>query len=108
MQTPDHEQRVLELVSRRTRIPLSRLSVEDRLLQDLGVDSDDAADLLLELSHMFQIDMTTLETGRHFRPEPNLFSVFRLPRTRREELAEKVPVTIADLIRAAETGKWPF
>ena len=104
----DHQQSVLQLIHRKTGIPLARLSAQDRLLQDLGIDGDDASDLLLELSRVFRVDMTTLEMRKHFRSEPNLFSVFRFPKTTKEELKEKVPVTIADLIRAVDNGKWPL
>jgi acyl carrier protein len=108
MTTPAHEKAVFQLVYRRSGRPVSTLSSQDRLLQDLGIDGDDAAELLLELSRAFQIDMSTLEMAKHFRSEPNLFSVLRLPGSRKKELAEKVPVSVADLIRAAETRKWPL
>jgi acyl carrier protein len=84
MTTPAHEKAVFQLVYRRSGRPVSTLSSQDRLLQDLGIDGDDAAELLLELSRAFQIDMSTLEMAKHFRSEPNLFSVLRLPGSRKK------------------------
>jgi hypothetical protein len=84
------------------------ISLEQRLLQDLGIHGDDASELLLDLSSQFGVDLTALNFEKHFRPEPNLFSVLRLPSVKRREHAEKTPVSIRDLIVAANTGKWPL
>jgi hypothetical protein len=100
------EQRVFDLVSRKTGLPISSLSLQQRLLQDLGVDGDDAAELLSELANDHKIDLRNLDFGKHFRPEPHMLTVFRLPSTTKRELAEKIPVTIADLVLAVRTGSW--
>ncbi len=104
---PSHpEQVVLEIVSRRSGVPLSSLSKDDRLLQDLGVDGDDAVEILLELQRAFRIDMRTFNVQRHFRAEPNLLSFLRRAWGRGPDDKSKVPVRIADLIDAAISGKW--
>jgi hypothetical protein len=59
------------------------------------------------LSATFNIDMTNLEFGRHFRCEPNLFSIVTRSCSK-DELKEKVPVTLADLLLAVKTGTWPL
>ena len=70
------------------------------------MDGDDAVELFIELSKRYEIDLSTLDITKHFRPEPNLFSVLRFPSTKRAELAAKRPITIADLIQAVRSGKW--
>jgi hypothetical protein len=102
----DHERAVLNAVSRKTGIPVYRLSLEDRLLQDLGIDGDDAAELLMDVSRAHGLDLSGLEFDRHFRSEPSLFSIFRYPSAKQRELAEKAPITIADMIRAVRAGRW--
>ncbi len=100
------EQGVFELVSRKTGLPTTSLSLQQRLLQDLGIDCDDAAELLGELAKDYELDLRNLDFGKHFRSEPHLLTVFKLPSTRTRELAQKIPVTIADLILAVRTGTW--
>jgi len=102
----DHQQVVFDIISRKTGIPISKLSLQQRLLQDLGIDGDDAAEVFIELSKVCAINLDTLQLEKYFRPEPNLFSVLRLPSSRRAELEEKLPVTIADLIHALDRGRW--
>jgi acyl carrier protein len=104
----DPQLAILSIVSRRSGIPAAKLSLEQRLLQDLGIDGDDASELLLDLSGQFGVDLTALNFEKHFRPEPNLFSVLRSPLVKQKERADKIPVTIRDLIVAANTGKWPL
>jgi hypothetical protein len=106
MSITDLEQAVLKEISRKAGIPISRLSMRDRLLQDLGIDGDDAAELFMHFARVHGVDMSGLELSRHFRPEPNLLSILRSPSAKRSELAEKVPITVGDLVRAIRTGKW--
>lgn len=107
-QSSDPQLAILSIVSRRSGIPAAKLSLEQRLLQDLGIDGDDATELLLDLSREFGVDLNALKIEKHFRSEPNLFSVWRSPSVKRKEYSEKTPVTIHDLIVAANTGKWPL
>jgi acyl carrier protein len=102
------EQSVIAIVGRQTSIPVSKLSLSDRLLQDLGVDGDDATELLMKFCGAFDVDIGSLQMKRHFRSEPNLLSVFSTTAAKSRELAEKVPVTIRDLVEAAKTGRWPI
>jgi acyl carrier protein len=103
----DLERCVAAAIADEVRCPLSQLSPQTDLFQDLGVDGDDAHDLLLRLSQEFEINLENLQFDRHFGPEgTNLFAVL-LPsfwRWRRERL----PVTIADLVEAARTHNWPI
>ena len=103
----DLVERVVSFVAHQTGRRQSRLRLQTDLW-DLGVDGDDAHDLLLRLSEEFQINLQKMEFGRHFGPEAvfNPLAVF-LPgwwRWRRE----RIPVTIADLVEAARTRTWPI
>jgi hypothetical protein len=106
MTTRDFEQEMLVLVSRRVGLPVTRLSLQSRLLQDLGVDGDDAVELLLEVSNAFRIDMNNMQIEKYFRCEPTLLDVFRRPLAKRREFEGKAPVTVGDLIQMAKVGRW--
>src|SRR5262245_47719020 len=103
---PTLPERVMEMIADETRCHPSLLHPETDLW-DIGVDGDDARDLLLRLSNDFGVNLESMQLHRHFGPEgTNLFSVF-LPgwwRWRRE----RIPVTIADLVEAAHTKTWPI
>lgn len=75
---------------------------DHRLLQDLGIDGDDAVELINSIARRFQIDMTGFDIEAYFRSEPNLFSIFRRRSRVLRELALKVPLTVRDLQEMAE------
>jgi hypothetical protein len=108
MHTRDSKSAVLAIVSRFTGKPPSSLDLEDRLLQDLGVDGDDAVEILIALSRDLNADMSALVVEKYFRPEPDITTVFRSRAKVRAELAEKIPVRIRDLVLAVDTGRWPL
>jgi hypothetical protein len=96
------------VVSRFTGKHPSSLALDDRLLQDLGVDGDDAAEILIALSRDLNVDMSALVIEKHFRPEPDCLNILRTPASRRTELTRNIPVRIRDLVLAVENGKWPL
>ena len=104
----DLEKRVVAAIADQTRCPLAQLSPQTDLFRDLGVDGDDARDLLLRLGEEFEIDLEKVRFGRHFGPEAGFNPLAMvLPRWWRWQ-RERVPVTIADLIEAARTRSWPI
>jgi uncharacterized protein DUF1493 len=103
----DLAERVVTVIARQTGCPQSRLQLQTDLW-DLGVDGDDAHDLLLRLGGEFQINLQKMQFCRHFGPETgfNPLAVF-LPRWWRWR-RERIPVTVADLVEAARTRAWPI
>jgi acyl carrier protein len=108
-------ERVMQMIADQTARRLSRLRPETDLFQDLGVDGDDALELLVRLRDEFAINMDDVQFKRHFSSEPHLFSPWLslsllLPRRWRWPLwrQERIPVTVADLIEAARTQTWPI
>jgi hypothetical protein len=102
----DVVKQVFDLVARKAGTTADLIGPNVRILHDLGIDGDDADDLLRELSERCQIDLTSFEFSRYFRSEPSLLSLFWfLPSQRKERLQNKVPLTVSDLIRAANTGR---
>jgi acyl carrier protein len=106
----DLSERVMQMIVDQTACRLSDLRPNTDLFRDLGVDGDDAHDLLLRLSDEFGINMENVRFDRHFGPEASLFHPLAaftplLPRWWRWQ---RIPVTVADLIEAARTQTWPI
>ena len=55
--TADLKERVNELVALKTGFPIGEIRPEKRLLHDLGITWDDAAELLTEIAREFNIDL---------------------------------------------------
>lgn len=94
------EQRVIWFISEVTGRKLDKLHLSSRLLHDLGIDGDDAAELVTKYAEAFQVDMKEFEFGKYFRSEPNLVSIF----DRKQTLDSMLPLTIRDLVEYALRG----
>jgi hypothetical protein len=115
------ETEVLEFVARKLAVRRDKLSVSTTLLGDLGVAGDDGEQFMKQFSDQFHVDLSQLDSLRHFGPEQaiwpwqipgvlfwtlaGLFG-FRFSRRSAEERAGLVPITIGDLVRAARAGHW--
>lgn len=87
---------VIRFVAREISVPETELTLETRLLEDLGVAGDDAEWLFASFAERFSVDLTCFKLSDHFPCEYMWFS--RDPGF--------VPVTIGDLLKAAEAKKW--
>lgn len=94
------EQRIIWFVAQVSGCKLEKLQTGSRLLHDLGIDGDDAVELLSEYSEVFQVDMGGFEFGKYFGPEAS-FSLFR---SRPQQ--ELTPITIGDLVEYARRGHY--
>jgi acyl carrier protein len=77
------------------------------LFRDLGIDGDDAIDLITSFSKEFQVDVSNFDFGKHFGPEwpPSLLAtLFRRIYSKANNIT---PLTIKDLIKAAEDRTLP-
>ena len=98
-------QAVREFVSDELGVPAARIKPETRLLHDLGVDGNDAGDLLQHFSARFHVDLSAFHFSSHFGPEAgwnplHCFYCFLFARGRQRD----IPITIQDLAEAADTG----
>jgi acyl carrier protein len=93
---PNLREQIVLLISKQTGVPPNRILLTTRLLQDLGLDGDDAEELLLAFAKAFDVDMTSLVFSRHFRGEPHLLSVWR-----GKDIKALALITISDLERSA-------
>ena len=100
-------QEVINLVADQTGVSPSRITASTRIGEDLGVDGDDASDLLEAFASHFHVDLDRFEFSRHFGPEAgaNPFCYLYCFFTGRGRLA---PVTVGQLAEAAERGAWSY
>jgi hypothetical protein len=96
----DLQQRVILFVATSVALDPRTIDLSSRLLHDLGIDGDDASELLTDYSHVFQVDMQEFDFRRHFRSEPNLLAVLHRTTSR------LVPVTLRELVGSARLGRW--
>ena len=94
------EEGIIAFVARKTSAPLARLSSVTRFREDLGVDGDDGIELMARFAADFGVDLTDFSPAKHFGPEAawNPFAFLFRPKLK--------PITIADLVRAAEGKRW--
>ena len=71
METRNYQSEVIDLVSDERGLPREKIHLSDRLLQDLGMDGDDAVDFFSSLHERFDTDLTHLHEhwSDHFGPE---------------------------------------
>jgi hypothetical protein len=83
-----------------------KLRSDTRLEEDLGMTGSDAAEFLETFAGRFGVDLTGIESHRHFGPEcgPIIF----MPLWLEEEMKDlgKYPVTIGHLIEVAAAKRW--
>lgn len=83
-----------------------KIKPESRIAHDMGVDGDDADELINALQKQFDIDMTNFSFDKHFGPEgfnPISFIYFLFNRNK----LNLIPITVMDLYIAAKTKKFP-
>jgi hypothetical protein len=100
-------QNVIHLVAEHTGVSPYSITASTRIGEDLGVDGDDAADLLRAFASHFHVDLATFQFARHFGAEASwspLYGLYCLFTVRGcTEL-----VTVGQLAEAAEKGVWSY
>jgi hypothetical protein len=100
----DIQGRVNELVAAKTGLPIRELQPQCRLLHDLGICGDDAAELLTELATEFNIDMTGFTFNQFFPGEPHLLNFWKWPGDNDRYL----PLTLQDLRQIADARRFVY
>ena len=93
------EQQVKEFVAKETAVRVEKLTLETDLLKDLGVDGNDALELLEKYWEVFQIDLSQFQFSKCFGSEgsPSLFFSSDEPPFE--------PLTIQDLVDGVKAGE---
>lgn len=96
----DLEGRIIRLNARKTGLQLEEVTPSSRLVHDLRIDGDDAEELLTEYSEAFDVDLTGLNFGSHFRSEPNILTIWW------GKIDHLAPITVSQLVQAAHVHRW--
>jgi hypothetical protein len=106
------DQRVVAFVAAQCGVSSDRIRPQTTLLGDLGIDGDDGIELLEQFADEFAVDLARCNPTRHFGPEglwpwaPIYWLILALRRGTPEQRARLSPISVADLIHAAEIGRW--
>jgi hypothetical protein len=102
--------RVIQIVSAFTGIAADRISENSDLRRDLGIEGDDANELIERVCSEFVIDMACYDPGDFFWPEGGadpLRGLLHLARRGLGLARAKVPLSVGALARIALRGVWP-
>lgn len=111
----DLMEEIFQFVSGKTGRRPDRIGPRSRLFGDLGVDGDDARELMAAFASRFNVGLLAFEFGRHFGNEgiwPHQYPIMIWRAFRRlrgcdpHEIAGFDPITVEDLVRAVEAGRW--
>jgi acyl carrier protein len=77
MASLDHQSEIVDILAKKTGLSRETLHLSDRLVQDLGIDGDDAVELFDSLHQRFGTDLTHLHEhwSDHFGPEFSCLNV---------------------------------
>jgi hypothetical protein len=94
------EDQILGFIARQRRTPRARVVLSSELVQDLGIDGDDAIEFFNLFGEMFKVDLDSLwlHWDQHFSPE-GFFHNSTFP-------SMATAVTVQDLAAAARAGNW--
>ena len=105
-------QDVFAMVSEFTGVRSEKLTSTTTLFCDLGIDGDDAIEFFEEFGRTFRVDLTELNIENHFGPEgSNPFTstitwVQGWWTVDHHRAAGVVPISLQDLVKAAQAGRW--
>jgi hypothetical protein len=110
------EEQVMDFIATETLFPRDKLRSDLTLFRDLGLDGDDASDLIEAFGKRFGVDLGAFEFSKHFGPElpafPPLFlvQIFRMRVLGHDvhQIAHVEPITLGNLVEAARLKKWPL
>ena len=86
------ETTILAVLARQRSMSAASLSPMTHINKDLGIDGDDAYELITELAEKFSIDFFDFEYGKHFGPEG--FDLVGMLRGKRYPM---LPLSVQDL-----------
>src|SRR5262245_57265229 len=101
----DVEEAVKRAIAEHRGMTPRELAPQARLLDDLGVDGDDAEELLSDIARRFDVDFSRLHFDRHFGPEG--LSILRVMKDTVKPW-RCYPLTVEDLVGAAKSGTFVY
>ena len=85
---------------------VQEIRLETSLFHDLGVDGADGWEFVEAFGKRFDVDTSGFEAGLHFGPEAAGNPFVWLWWLITDTWPKMIPITIADLVAAARSGRW--
>lgn len=102
----DQFENVLQFVAKYCSVGVDKLKPVTSLFVDLGVDGDDADEFMQAFSRQFGVDISEFNFSQHFGPEAGCNPIVSLFRSVLRHTPQVTPITIEDLVEAAQSKKW--
>jgi acyl carrier protein len=100
------EEEVIGLVSKNTGIPARKITPEKTFYQ-LGIDGDDAVELISYLCERYQVPTQGIDLGKYIGPEAGFTVISHIFNTVNSKGSlEQKELRIRDLIKTAEDRRW--
>ena len=106
MSTPITFEQVRDFLCEQCRVSQQQIEPSTRLLHDLGVDGDDADEVLAGFGKRFSVDFSALAFQRHFGSEFGAGGRWLIRKICGGDAIRLSPVTVLDLVDAANRGRW--
>jgi acyl carrier protein len=99
------EEEVAAFLASSCSVPRRKLQATSCLQTDIGVDGDEAAELMLAFAERFQVSLEPFEFQKYFYDEWSLVNPICLV-GRLLCRSRKIPVTVGDLVESADARVW--
>ena len=99
------KEEVIELVARKTGKLKAKITPE-KTFRDLGIDGDDAVELIDELCKRYQVPVEGLDLRKYIGPEGAFTLASSLSVAARKNCSARKELKIKDLIKTAEDHHW--
>ena len=109
--TVDIAPEVIRFISEFTSVSVEKITPTMLINSDLGIDGDDGLELLEAFSKKFRVDLRSM-AEHHFGAEGlSVLFIMHWYRTfirwaTGDKAGDLVPLSVAQLIESAETGRW--
>lgn len=102
------EKKVMQFLSDFTAVAVDKIHPKTDVARDLGVDGDDAIELLDQFSQEFDVDLSDLDGSKYFEPEQgwNPIVYFWMLASGQHKKNRKEPMYVQYLIDAADRKAW--
>jgi acyl carrier protein len=101
------EVQVKRLIVEELPARFEQLTPDTSLFHHLGVDGADGWEFMETFSERFGVDISEFEPRRHFGPEAGCNPIVALVvLVFRPQWSRFIPITVADLVEAAQSRKW--
>ena len=103
---------LVDLLSQLSGLPPEKIRPESRIYHDLGINGDDADELLRAFAREFNVDLTEFPFDKFFSDEASVSLgplwtwLLKLAGRQASDTGDRCQITLADLELAAELGRW--